>query len=264
MPTAPAFQFYPKDFLSSGKVDRMSMTERGVYITLLSRCWLDEGLSSDLADLASIVRMKQPQFERMWNHGQLRHCFVLRADKLTNERLEDERLKQAEYRRRQSDCGKRGGRPVKGQPLPAERVAFPDPLLAAKGSQSSSSSSPISDLHTAVETPTARPQPIVARRRPDAAFEYGRLYVPNRAHQDLLALRPGGEQELLDWYEVVCEDWTNGAHRAASPGADMIRFWKLRADEKWPPDASARAVAVDRRPQWLQDADARKRARAEA
>ena len=63
---SPAFQFYPKDFLSSRKVDLMSMTERGVYITLMCRYWLDGGLPADAKQLSAIVRMKPKQFERGW------------------------------------------------------------------------------------------------------------------------------------------------------------------------------------------------------
>jgi uncharacterized protein YdaU (DUF1376 family) len=101
--TSPAFQFYPRDFLSSSKVDRMSMTERGVYITLLARCWMDDGLPTDLAELAGLCRMKVAQFERTWNNGPLGKCFIERKGQYHNERLDRERAGQLEYRRRQSD-----------------------------------------------------------------------------------------------------------------------------------------------------------------
>lgn len=110
---SPAFQFYPKDFLSSTKVDQMSMTERGVYITLLSRCWLDHGLPTDQKALAKMVRMKTAQFERMWDHSILRACFVEKDGKLLNERMERERAGQAEYRAKQAANGASGGRPKK-------------------------------------------------------------------------------------------------------------------------------------------------------
>ena len=98
---SPAFQFYPRDFLSSGKVDDMSMTERGIYVTFLSRCWLDEGLPVDVSRLAKIARMKPAQFERLWNASPLRECFYEKGGKLQNERLDKERKGQAEFRRKQ-------------------------------------------------------------------------------------------------------------------------------------------------------------------
>ena len=36
---APAFQFYPKDFLADANVMAMNMEERGCHITLLCACW---------------------------------------------------------------------------------------------------------------------------------------------------------------------------------------------------------------------------------
>ena len=101
----------------------------------------------------------------------------------------------------------------------------------------------------AVEVPRARQQPLVSRRRLDAAFEYGRLYVPQRAHTDLSALH-GNDGELFTFYEEICEDWTNGAHARTQPGADMIRFWKAQYDLRWPPAAGAKP---SRLPAWAQE-----------
>lgn len=100
---SPAFQFYARDFLSSPKVDRMAMTERGAYITLLARCWLDNGLPTDLKDLAYFCRMKPAPFERMWKTGQIGKCFHERAGKFHNERLDAEHKKQTTNRQRQAD-----------------------------------------------------------------------------------------------------------------------------------------------------------------
>ena len=50
----PAFQFYPKDFLSDINVSVMSMEERGIYITLLSHCWLEGWLPNASTKLQRI------------------------------------------------------------------------------------------------------------------------------------------------------------------------------------------------------------------
>lgn len=102
---SPAFQFYPKDFLSSSKVQRMSLTEVGIYILLLSRAWLDGSLPSDVAEIAKLVKVPTARFAKMWR-GSLSECFIERAGRLVNARMEDERKKQADFRRRQSDNGK--------------------------------------------------------------------------------------------------------------------------------------------------------------
>ena len=46
---SPAFQFYPKDWLSSQRVAAMSSAQKGVYIDLLCHAWLadDCGLPDD-------------------------------------------------------------------------------------------------------------------------------------------------------------------------------------------------------------------------
>jgi hypothetical protein len=73
------------------------------------------------------------------------------------------------------------------------------------------------------------------RRRLDAAYEHeSGLYVPNRAHQDLLPMHSGREQELFEWYPSVCAAWAG-----RNTGADMIKFWKARHDETWPPERTA-------------------------
>jgi hypothetical protein len=100
-----------------------------------------------------------------------------------------------------------------------------------------------------------RPASLVQPRRRDAAFEYGRLYVPQRAHADLLALHaPDFERELFTWYAEVGEVWTHGTQKDANPGADMIRFWKAQHDARWPPATAPRAD--DKTPAWVQRAKA--------
>lgn len=105
---APAFQFYPKDFLSSGKVIAMSMAERGVYITLLAVQWQEGSLPTDLTALAHIVGIQPRQFARMWPHN-LARCFSERGGRLVNDRIEQEREKQAIHRAAQADRGRASG-----------------------------------------------------------------------------------------------------------------------------------------------------------
>lgn len=140
--TSPAFQFYPKDFISSSKVQRMSLTERGIYICLLSHCWLDGSLPDDVGYLARLVGMRQPQFARLWASSPLHECFVSRQGRLTHSRLDEERRKQSEYRRRQSDNGKLGGRPSKEKAVGSSGLSETEPKKRSSSSSSSSSPSP--------------------------------------------------------------------------------------------------------------------------
>ena len=228
MPTSkssksPAFQFYARDFLASSKVEEMSMTERGIYITLLSRCWLDNGLPTEMKALAKYARMKTAQFERMWSNGTLHQCFFERSGKLHNERLDRERKIQAEFRRKQkerAEC-RWNAKPV------GNATALP--ILGNALQSASASASASAEKHT-------RQSPIISRRRLDAAWEGAKgLYVPQRKHTDFVAIRnhSGADTELFAWYEQVAETWVG------SPGGDMMKFWTARFDEKWPASGAA-------------------------
>ncbi len=85
-----------------------------------------------------------------------------------------------------------------------------------------------------------RPQSIIQPRRKDAAWEGPKVYVPQRAHRDFVALKNGDEKLLLDWYEAVSIEWTDGVHKSDEVGGDMFAFWRNRYSEKWPAAAAIR------------------------
>lgn len=245
---SPAFQFYPAEFLASRKVDRMSMTERGAYITLLCQCWLDNGLPTDLSELAESVRMKPAQFERMWENGKIRHCFVERGGKFHNERLDIERKKQIEYRRRQADNGSKGGRPTK-----SGGEAGNNPPVSENNPPVSDRKALISSHLVSTDLDSSRSPSVIRRRRLDAAFEHEcGIYLPQRAHDDFAALHPG--EDLFAWFMAVCEAW-----KGRNTGADMFRFWKARHDERWPPEIPVAAVRSNE-PEWVRKVRERKAA----
>jgi uncharacterized protein YdaU (DUF1376 family) len=97
MKNPPSFQFYPQDFLSDINVQSMTMTERGIYITLLCHCWIEDGLpingSSRVVDL---------YFKKS---STVARCFVEIDGKYRNSRLDLERKKQVNWREK---CSKGG------------------------------------------------------------------------------------------------------------------------------------------------------------
>ena len=230
---APAFQFYPKDFLSSSKVQRMSLTEVGIYIKLLSHCWLLGTLPNDMKKLAGMVGMKSQQLERTWPNV-LSECFTVKGDRLIQDRLDQERKKQDEYRRRQSDRGKQGGRPKSAGLSSAKQ----DVLSRTKPEKSSSS--PISDLQssTPVKIPSGSSRAsLIAPRRMDAAFEGQRgLYVPKSLHQRFVSFRnhPDAEAELQAFYLDTSNDFTDGPRSHEQPDPDMFKYWTARFAERFP------------------------------
>jgi uncharacterized protein YdaU (DUF1376 family) len=122
---APSFQFYPADFLADINVQTMTMEERGIYITLLCHCWIEDGLPSDDGHpIATLLK----------NHS-IAKCFIKKNGKFRNPRLDRERKKQLAYYKSQQEAGLRGAEKRWG------RHSKPIATPMAKNSSSSSSSS---------------------------------------------------------------------------------------------------------------------------
>ena len=157
MVKAPAFQFYPRDFVSDPKVAAMTNAEVGIYIRLLCYAWLDEGLPHDFEALARMVGETLPSFEKAWKR--IGPCFEIVGDRIIQPRLERTRIEQSEYRERRSQAGKSGalGRwqshtERKAGPLPTQgaRKAM---VMPENGSASATASAITSSLRdSAVES----------------------------------------------------------------------------------------------------------------
>jgi len=102
----PAFQFYPKDFLSDINVVAMNMEERGIYITLLSICWLEGWLPNGSTKLQRLCSNPLN-----WNESWLniKSCFCEKDGKLYHKRLQIEREKQLKWREKSMLGGKKSG-----------------------------------------------------------------------------------------------------------------------------------------------------------
>jgi uncharacterized protein YdaU (DUF1376 family) len=118
---SPAFSFYAKDFLSG--TAKMSLQEVGAYIRLLAYAWDDGSIPADADERARLIVCAKAQERELWK--KVGKKFVLRGDVYVNERLEAERVKQIERRRRLSDNGSKGGRPPKANEKLNETNSFP-------------------------------------------------------------------------------------------------------------------------------------------
>jgi uncharacterized protein YdaU (DUF1376 family) len=101
----PAFQFYPDDFL--GGTMNFTDAELGLYVRLLCIQWSQGSLPDDDSELLSYSkgRTSVTRVKAKFKKGQ--------DGLLRNDRLEQERCKQAAYRQSRSANGKHGGRPCK-------------------------------------------------------------------------------------------------------------------------------------------------------
>lgn len=101
MSKAPAFQWYPKDILASARVQMMSLTEECAYRRLIDFCWLNGSIPSDASRAARLVG-KGCSVEVVKVALEMFIPHQTDADKLIHERLEEERLKQAENSKKRS------------------------------------------------------------------------------------------------------------------------------------------------------------------
>lgn len=103
---SPAFQFYPADYLSDMKVRMLSWPSKGVYMDLLCYCWREEWIPNDSSAIAQLCGCHDIAI--------IEPCMKLfdvdpeNASKLTHKRLNEERIKQQEFREERVESGKRG------------------------------------------------------------------------------------------------------------------------------------------------------------
>jgi uncharacterized protein YdaU (DUF1376 family) len=101
---SPAFQFYPKDFLSDERQIQMPLPAVGIYIRLLCHCWNEGSLPVDPVALARLAGAGLRQFKAWW--PSIQPCFQVNADgRLVNTRLDRERDSQQRFRSSQSHRG---------------------------------------------------------------------------------------------------------------------------------------------------------------
>jgi len=101
---SPAFQWYPKDFLSDENVVLMTLEEEGAYRRLMDYCWLQGSIPDDTKSLSMLC--KGISVERMavlWSA--IKHCFLKREERWFHPRLEREKTKQNKHRKAKVNAG---------------------------------------------------------------------------------------------------------------------------------------------------------------
>jgi len=106
MEKAPAFQFYPKDFIVDIDVQTMTPEQRGGYIMLLAYAWLQDEQGTLPNDDETLARLSGLN-DRWKEAGQaIKSKFELQNGRLINPRLIKEKIKQQERRQKCSKAGK--------------------------------------------------------------------------------------------------------------------------------------------------------------
>lgn len=142
MKPSPAFQLYAQDFLV-GTAD-LTAEETGAYIRLLCYQWVKHGLPKDDRKLMQLSGITDA-----YVLGNVLAKFRLCEDEIyRNDRLESVRLKQDEYRSKQSKNGQKGGNPNfhKGKDNPYHKPKDNPPDIPEINSSPSSSSSVLNTI----------------------------------------------------------------------------------------------------------------------
>lgn len=103
---APAFQFYPADWMASQRLQMLSLEEEGAYIRLLCYCWNHGSIPADPEKLARLIgkggsttlaRVVATMFQPDGSNPEI----------MRHERLDLEREKQAQWKEKSSAGGKK-------------------------------------------------------------------------------------------------------------------------------------------------------------
>ncbi len=136
---SPAFQFYPKDWLTDIKVILMNPTQRGGYIQLLCHMWLSDDLRLPIISLPQLSGVSGEDLNTVIN------CFtILDENYITHKRLIEEMEKQKENKVRRSAAGRKGMKSRYSRPRKAPNnviTGVQDSVITKSNSSSSIASS---------------------------------------------------------------------------------------------------------------------------
>jgi len=148
----PAFQFYPKDFISDMNVMMMTNEEVGVYIKMICLVWLEDGIPDDsgkiqrLCNHPSTTLPTKEQGSEEWENifSKVRTCFYEKKEKLFHKRLDVEKKKQKEWRKKSRAGGLLSAEKRRRKRIDENGARVVEPPHQPKGNSSSSSSSSFS------------------------------------------------------------------------------------------------------------------------
>lgn len=166
MSQPPAFQFYASDYLSSSKVQRMTLEAEGAYIRLLAYNWQDGSIPADVSELAKLCKTTPKKMAVLWD-CHLRQCFVptdADPDRLVNLKMEAIREGLVTYSQGQSDNGKLGAEKRWGRHKHGDSGAIKSPMA--------NDSSSVFNLQSSVKGNSEKQNS--PPREPDLAYEFFR------------------------------------------------------------------------------------------
>jgi len=226
----PAFQFYADDFL--GGTLTMTLEERGLYITLLCLQWSKGFVTEDdFERLGSAMAQPSRSHVRGKFQDDDRGC-------LRNERLEEVRRKQDEFRASRSTAGKEGAAKRWHSHSTANGSAMAQPM--AKDSSPSPSPNSVYDIgkskRSAVASPTSDSEWLEELGKNPA---YAGLSVPTefakmRAWCSANSKQPT-RRRFVNWLNRAERPMaTNAAYKPAPVPIEGPKGWRERLEAAYP------------------------------
>lgn len=221
---APAFQFYPSDFLSDMRIRMLSWASRGLYIDLLCYCWREGWIPSDSSAIAQLCHCHDTAI--------IEPCLALFSphptdpEKLIHLALDAEREKQKAFREERKASGIKGA----AKRWKPDSSAIKE-LIAKNGSSSSIFSLLSSDVPPTPKGGKAR----VIFQKPtlEEIAEFGKtLNPPFTEAEELFDHYTAngwkvGKVQMIDWQAAV-RNWSRrnmnqtGKSAAPSPAGTVI------------------------------------------
>jgi uncharacterized protein YdaU (DUF1376 family) len=109
---SPAFQFYPSDYLSSQRVQMLTLEEEGAYIRLLCYCWQHGSIPADPEQIARLVGKGASTTLATTVQAMFKQSKT--EERLVHDRLEREKCKQAVWREKSAEGGRKSAEKRKG------------------------------------------------------------------------------------------------------------------------------------------------------
>ncbi len=259
---SPAFQFYPKDFTSDEEQAVMTLAECGAYMRLLCSCWTNGSIPADIVKLAAIVKTSPAEMRKVWPAVSVKFKpHRTEEGRLVNPRLAFERRKQIEFRKKQGENGKKGGRPNKGLGFSGEA----NTPVVAKPKESSA----LSDLHSSSSSADSRPP----QERVRAVEPKPTNGTPSHFAQQPSDFSPDEHRRagnFVERYGDMHEKHRKGARYIGKPNLDylealqLVRVWDdarldklahafLVTDDEWVSSGSRTLARFRSRASWCDD-----------
>lgn len=215
MNKSPAFQWYPRDILSSARVQELTLEEEGAYRRLLDFCWLNGSIPADPERCARLIGKGASTCIA----SAVQPLFTPHPDdptKLIHDRLELEREKQEDNRNKKKAAAEArwsGKKPENDAKNIQKQFKSNAPALQAECLSSSSSIASSSTKEKKVST-----KPPADERSRHPAIAACRSVVnrfPDKALYDRL-IEVLGESPDLEKLKACREEWTK---RGFNPNA---------------------------------------------